>query len=173
MQVSTLSTVSDTSNVTDNSADEVRPGGLDDQLCFAMYSAMNTMTRFYRPLLADIDLTYPQYLVMLILWEQNETSVSDIAARLDLAPHAVSPIIDRLESRGVAARSRDAKDGRVVRISSTELGDSLRSRALSIQGAARCRTELDDSEVALLRTELLALADRMSGHTRATAAHIG
>ena len=76
-------------------------GRLDDQLCFALYAASNAVTRVYRPLLTDLGLTYPQYLVMLVLWEHGTRRLGEIADELELATHAVSPILDRLEESGL------------------------------------------------------------------------
>ena len=76
--------------------DPAAAGRLDEQLCFALYAATNAVVRVYRPLLKSVGLTYPQYLVLLILWEQESAPVGEIAERLHLATHAISPIIDRL-----------------------------------------------------------------------------
>ena len=138
-----------------------RAGRLADQLCFALYSATNAVTRLYRPLLADLGLTYPQYLVMLVLWERHSCRLGEIAERLDLATHAVSPIVDRLEDADLVRRVPDADDGRAVQVELTEAGAALESSISDVQEELRCRTLLDDGEVVELRTRLLELADRL------------
>lgn len=136
-------------------------GRLDDQLCFALYAATNTVTRFYRPLLKAIGLTYPQYLILLVLWEHRSQRLGEIANRLSLAAHAVSPIVDRLEDAGLVRRLGDEGDGRVVHVELTEAGSALESEAAAIQEDVRCRTMLDDDEVERLRAQLISLVDRM------------
>lgn len=136
-------------------------GRLDDQLCFALYAATNAVTRVYRPLLKEIGLTYPQYLVMLILWESGPHTVGEIAERLHLATHAVSPLLDRLEAAGLVRRMRDDTDGRVVRVEVTPAGRELEAAAGAVQDEVRCSTMLDADEVDRLRADLRTLLDRM------------
>ena len=136
-------------------------GRLDEQLCFALYAATNAVIRAYRPLLKDLGLTYPQYLVMLILWEHGTQQVGEIADRLRLATHAVSPIVDRLEEAGLTLRSRSAGDGRVVRVEVTEAGRRLEGAAAAVQEHVRCHVQLDDDDVVRLRSELVALTQHM------------
>jgi len=138
-------------------------GRLDDQLCFALYAATNAVTRVYRPLLQAIGLTYPQYLVLLVLWEHGSQRLGEIADRLGLATHAVSPIIDRLEEAGLVRRAGDEIDGRVVRVEVTEAGSELEASAAAIQDEVRCRTMLDADDVVRLRSQLVQLVDRMDG----------
>ncbi len=133
-------------------------GRLDDQLCFALYAATNAITRLYRPLLADLKLTYPQFLVLVILWEHKKCTTGDIARKLQLATHAISPIIDRLETAGFVARATDQHDGRVVNVVLTAEGAELEPRAAAVQHSIRCATELEDSGIAELRAQLIELA---------------
>lgn len=135
-------------------------GRLDDQLCFALYAATNAITRVYRPLLKDIGLTYPQYLVLLILWEQPR-QVGEIAEQLRLASHAVSPLIDRLEQAGLVRRTRLDADGRVVLVELTDAGRRLETKAAQVQERVRCATMLDPDEVDRLRSDLHALLERL------------
>ncbi|MEL6239560.1 MAG: MarR family transcriptional regulator [Pseudomonadota bacterium] len=134
---------------------------LDDQLCFALYAATNAVTRSYRPLLQDIGLTYPQYLVMLTLWQNHPLAGKDIAERLNLSANAISPLLDRLEESGFVTRERDAVDRRVVHVALTDRGIALEREASRAQNAVVCHTELSDGELAHLRDELKALVDRM------------
>ena len=137
-------------------------GRLDDQLCFALYAATNAITRVYRPLLKEIGLTYSQYLALLVLWESGMVRTGEIAERLQLPTHALSPIIDRLEEAGLVERLPDPDDGRAVVISLTADGRTLESAAAEVQEAVRCGTQLDAKEVNELRAELHRLVDLMA-----------
>ncbi len=136
-------------------------GRLDDQLCFALYSATNAITRLYRPLLRELGLTYTQYLVLLILWERQRRTVGELADGLHLASHAISPIVDRLEELGVVRRVRHDADGRRVLVELTAAGAELEASAAAVQDQVRCRSELADDDVVRLRAELIELADRL------------
>jgi DNA-binding MarR family transcriptional regulator len=136
-------------------------GRLDDQLCFALYAATNAVTRVYRPLLKAIGLTYPQYLVLLILWEHGSLQVGEIATQLHLATHAVSPILDRLEEADLVNRIKDDDDGRVVRVELTAAGAALEASAAAVQEEVRCSTMLDPDAVTQLRADLKTLLERM------------
>ncbi len=135
---------------------------LDDQLCFALYSATNAVTRAYRPLLDSIGLTYSQYLVMLVLWETDEQPVHEIAARLELAPHAISPILRRLEDAGYLTRSQAGPDRRVVAACLTPAGVELEQAASRAQFDVVDQTRLCGDELAGLRDELRDLVTRMN-----------
>ena len=104
---------------------------LDQQLCFALYSASRAVTRLYRPLLEALGLTYPQYLVMLVLWERGTVTVKELGQALDLDSGTLSPLLKRLEANGVVARVRSAADERSVLIAPTEAGAALREQATS------------------------------------------
>src|SRR3954452_20672154 len=107
---------------------------LDNQLCFALYSASLAMTKLYKPLLDDLGLTYPQYLVMLALWEQDGLMVSELGERLSLDSGTLTPLLKRLEANGYVARVRDAADERRVHITLTAAGRKLKTRAASVPG---------------------------------------
>lgn len=141
---------------------EPRPLELDDQLCYALYAATNAVVRAYRPLLAHIGLTYPQYLVMLVLWQDGPGVVTHIADRLNLAPNAISPLLDRLERQGFLVRQRDRDDRRIVRVELIEKGREVHEAASSAQYDVVCRTHLTPDDLDRLRDELRALADRIS-----------
>ncbi|MSU88531.1 MarR family transcriptional regulator [Rhodobacteraceae bacterium 2CG4] len=138
-----------------------RPLLLDNQLCFALYAATNAIVRSYRPLLAAIDLTYPQYIVMLTLWQDGPGSTRHIADRLRLAPNAITPLIDRLEVAGFVRRERDTRDRRVVHVKLTDKGAELRAAASEAQYHVACATGLDDCELDEMRDALHALTDRL------------
>ncbi len=134
---------------------------LDDQLCFALYAATNTVTRAYRPLLEKIGLTYSQYLVMMVLWQDAELAVHEIAARLKLAPHAVSPLIGRLERAGLVVRQRAAPDRRVVHVHLTAAGAALEAAAAEAQRSVVCQTDLGSPALTDLRDALHHLVRQM------------
>lgn len=105
---------------------------LDHQLCFALYSASLAMTRRYQPLLTPLGLTYPQYLVMLALWESDDIQISALSERILLDAATLTPLLKRLEAQGLLTRKRDAADGRRVRIRLTSAGRRLKARAEKI-----------------------------------------
>jgi DNA-binding MarR family transcriptional regulator len=115
------------------------PQRLDQQLCFALYAASRAMIRAYAPLLEPLGLTYPQYLVLLVLWEEDGVPVKHLAERLMLDSATLTPLLKRLEQRGVVVRQRDEDDERVVRIRLTEAGRALRSKTKRLPAAIACR----------------------------------
>jgi DNA-binding MarR family transcriptional regulator len=130
---------------------------LDNQLCFALYAATNRMTRLYQPLLAELGVTYPQYLVLLVLWEQDRLSVGELGQKLDLDSGTLTPLLKRMETAGIVDRQRDPEDERRVVVSLTKAGIKLREKALDIPGALACRVDLPLNELAALRSQLLRL----------------
>ena len=111
---------------------EPRPRGslhLDDQLCFALYAASRSVTQLYRPLLEKLGLTYPQYLVMLVLWERGATPVKGLADALQLDYGTLSPLLKRLQAAGLIERQRRAEDERSVLVTLTATGERLRDKA--------------------------------------------
>jgi len=147
---------------------------LDDQLCFALYSASRAMTRAYAPLLEPLGLTYPQYLVLLVLWERDGPSVTQLGERMALDSGTLTPLLKRLEHQGLVERHRSEDDERVVRIRLTPSGRALRARArkIPIQLAACAgfdvASESSMQDLSRLRDELRALADQLSPDTRRT-----
>lgn len=136
---------------------------LDEQLCFALYAAQRAVTAAYRPLLDELGLTYPQYLVLLVLWERGETTVKDLASALRLDYGTVSPLLKRLEAAGLVHRERSARDERSVLVACTGRGEDLKGRARRVPSALLASTGLETAEVARLREELWGLADRAQG----------
>lgn len=108
---------------------------LDDQLCFSLYAASRAVTSVYRPLLDAVGLTYPQYLVMLVLWQHRTVTVKELVAALQLDYGTVTPLIKRLEASGLLARRRRADDERVVEVVLTPDGTALRQRVLTVPPA--------------------------------------
>ncbi|KWV52655.1 MULTISPECIES: MarR family transcriptional regulator [Rhizobium] len=108
---------------------------LENQLCFAVYSTAHAFTRAYKPILDRVGLTYPQYLVMLALWEKSEQPVKAIGEQLDLDSGTLSPLLKRLEQNGLIKRTRDSRDERQVIVSLTDNGRAMRSEIDTIMGA--------------------------------------
>ncbi|MFJ9740454.1 MarR family winged helix-turn-helix transcriptional regulator [Streptomyces sp. NPDC101166] len=133
---------------------------LDQQLCFALYAAQRAVTAAYRPLLDELGLTYPQYLVLLVLWERGEITVKELAEALRLDYGTVSPLLKRLESAGLVRRERSARDERSVLVACTGRGEELRGRAERVPGALLAATGVDEAGVTRLREELWQLARR-------------
>lgn len=135
---------------------------LDRQLCFALYSASLAMTKLYKPLLAPLGLTYPQYLVMMVLWEHADLTVNDLGRRLQLDSGTLTPLLKRLEAAGLVQRQRDQEDERRVRITLTASGRSLKDQAQSIPQAVGCQMDMTNQELVSLRTTLSELRDRLN-----------
>ena len=143
----------------DKSVSLTNAGHLDKQLCFALYAASNAMTRIYRPLLNELGLTYPQYLVLLVLWEKGSVRLGEIAEELELATHAVSPIIDRLEESNLVKRKKDSSDARAVIVELTKSGRVLESSAANVQEEVRRKTTLKSASISNLRNDLHKLVE--------------
>ncbi|MEQ6434712.1 MarR family transcriptional regulator [Comamonas sp. w2-DMI] len=135
---------------------------LDNQVCFALYSASLAMTKLYKPLLEAIGLTYPQYLVMLVLWEGDRLTVSELGERLTLDSGTLTPLLKRLEAAGLLARLRDAEDERRVRIVLTEAGRALRAEAEKIPACVLQSTQCTLPELQALTGQLSALRERLA-----------
>jgi DNA-binding MarR family transcriptional regulator len=134
---------------------------LENQLCFLFHRISRELTAAYRPLLADLGLTYPQYLVMLVLWERDGLGVGELGERLCLDSGTLSPLLKRLEAGGLVTRRRQADDERRVTIHLTTAGRDLRDRAVGVpaQLAGRLVDDLDAYQS--LHTQLRALAERL------------
>ena len=134
---------------------------LDKQLCFAVYSTAHAFNRFYKPLLDRIGLTYPQYLVMIVLWEGDGVTVKHLGERLMLDSGTLTPLLKRLETLGFVSRRRDAADERQVKVTLTEAGRALRAKAGEIPPAVACGTQLDEAEFTALMGTLETLRARL------------
>ncbi|MDL2201392.1 MarR family transcriptional regulator [Ochrobactrum sp. 30A/1000/2015] len=128
---------------------------LSNMVCFAIYSTANALTRAYQPILNKLDLTYPQFLVMIVLWEQDDRTVSEIGAQLNLDSGTLTPLLKRLEAAGRIARRRDARDERQVRITLTDEGRELRKQAENIPEQVFCALGQPVDELQDLRARLL------------------
>ncbi|MES2936810.1 MAG: MarR family transcriptional regulator [Pseudomonadota bacterium] len=136
---------------------------LDNQLCFALYSASLAMTKLYKPLLAELGLTYPQYLAMLVLWEGDGLAVSELGQRLSLDSGTLTPLLKRLEALGLIGRMRAVDDERRVHIHLTAAGRRLKTKAAKVPGCVLAATGLSVPEVVQLRGRIQQLRDRLAG----------
>lgn len=134
--------------------DEGNPLALDNQLCFSLYAASRALTGLYRELLEDLGLTYPQYLVMLVLWEHGELPVKKLGEQLRLDSGTLSPLLKRLEAAGLVRRERSAQDERSVVVRLTDEGTALREQALLVPRRIAAATGFDFDEIRDLRARL-------------------
>jgi MarR family transcriptional regulator, organic hydroperoxide resistance regulator len=133
---------------------KINPLDLDQQLCFSLYSASRLMIQAYEPLLKEWDLTYPQYMVMLVLWENDHLSVKAIGERLKLDSGTLSPLLKKLQTKGYVIRSRSSEDERVVVVRLTEQGKSIYQKAEKIPESMACKLTLDEKEMTGLRLKI-------------------
>lgn len=138
---------------------------LDNQLCFQLYAASNLMTRLYRPILKELGLTYPQYLVMLLLWEGAPRSVGDIGASLHLDSGTLTPLLKRLEAASLVVRRRDTEDERRVLVDLTAAGTKLRERAEDVPSEAFRCLSISGEEATDLREALRGLVVQLAAST--------
>ena len=142
-------------------AREADPLKLDSMLCFAVYAAGHAFTRFYKPRLDALGLTYPQYLVFLVLWEQDGLTVKALGEKLFLDSGTITPLVKRLEARGLLRRQRDDEDERQVRIFLTADGRALRAKALAVPLAVGKALGDQAAEAGDLRRSLQQLRERL------------
>ena len=135
---------------------------LEDQLCFALYAASRAMTARYRPLLDAVGLTYPQYLVMMLLWEEDNQTVGQLGVRLSLDSGTLSPLLKRLTTAGLVTRHRRVEDERSVAIALTDAGRALRDKADAISEEIICALDLDREEFADLKAKLNLVTERVT-----------
>jgi DNA-binding MarR family transcriptional regulator len=135
---------------------------LDNQLCFALYSASLAMTKFYKPLLEELGLTYPQYLVMLVLWEGDGLMVSELGQRLSLDSGTLTPLLKRLETAGLISRLRDVQDERRVHIHLTAAGRKLKARAAKVPACLLQASRCSIPELVQLTRQVRDLRDRLA-----------
>jgi DNA-binding MarR family transcriptional regulator len=135
---------------------------LDNQLCFALYSASLAMTRLYKPLLDELGLTYPQYLALLALWERDGLMVSELGERLSLDSGTLTPLLKRLESTGLVTRMRAVDDERRVHIHLTAAGRRLKSRAARIPECILSASQCTIPELVSLTQQVQALRQRLA-----------
>ena len=134
---------------------------LDDQICFALYSASRAMTSAYRDGLEQLGLTYTQYVVLLLLWEHNSVSMSQLSERLHLDSATLSPLLKRMARQQLVTRRRSSDDERMVEITCTTAAHELRDRVRAVQAQVEHSTGLSGQELAAMRTDLHQLAARL------------
>ena len=139
---------------------------LDRQLCFALYSASRAMTAAYRPILTELNLTYPQYLVMLVLWEEGRVTVGRLGQRLQLDSGTLSPLLKRLEANGLIRRERSTADERLVTLTLTPSGRRLERKAQCIPEQLLPSTGMTAREAADLRDAVRHLTDALNASLR-------
>ncbi|MFY8017459.1 MAG: MarR family winged helix-turn-helix transcriptional regulator [Inhella sp.] len=135
---------------------------LNNQLCFALYSTSLAMTKLYKPLLDELGLTYPQYLVMLVLWERDGLMVSELGERLALDSGTLTPLLKRLEAAELVSRVRDLEDERRVRVTLTTAGRKLKARARKIPGCILAASQCSLPELAALTQQVQTLRQRLA-----------
>jgi DNA-binding MarR family transcriptional regulator len=134
---------------------------LDSQLCFSLYSASLAMTKLYKPLLDALNLTYPQYLVMLVLWERDGLGVSVLGERLNLDSGTLTPLLKRMETAGLLLRQRSSKDERRVQVRLSAAGKRLQARAAHIPGCLVAQSGLPPAELIALNQQIKNLRTAM------------
>ena len=141
-----------------------KPLELGEFLCFAIYSAGHAFNRVYQPLLKELELTYPQFIAMVVLWGQDAQTVGELGEKLSLQSNTLTPMLKRLEALGYIKRSRDSADERQVRIHLTEAGRKLHHQASDIVRSVRDATGLQDKQMKDLVINVDALRRRLEGH---------
>lgn len=139
---------------------------LDRHLCFALYSASRAMTAAYRPVLDELNLTYPQYLVLLVLWEEGRATVGGLGARLHLDSGTLSPLLKRLEANGFVRRERSSTDERLVDVTLTAAGRRLERRAQCMPERLFSSTGMTEKDAANLRDAVRQLTDALNASNR-------
>ena len=134
---------------------------LENQICFAVHSAAHAFAQAYRPHLEPLGLTYPQYLVMLLLWEKDDQSVSELGAPLFLDSGTLTPLLKRLQTAGLITRKRAEDDERVTRITLTEAGFALKEKAQTVPAAMLCAMGLELDELLALKEKVSALGQAL------------
>jgi MarR family transcriptional regulator, organic hydroperoxide resistance regulator len=140
----------------------VDPLLLGNQICFAVYSTAHAFNRVYKPLLDRLGLTYPQYLVMLVLWERDDVPLKDIGEKLFLDSGTLTPLLKRLEAQGLIKRTRSTEDERQVLIALTPKGRELREDARAVPQAILSNSACSVGELVAMKNELVALRDRLN-----------
>jgi DNA-binding MarR family transcriptional regulator len=135
---------------------------LDNQICFAVYSTAHAFNRVYKPLLHKLGLTYPQYLVMLALWERDGVPVKDIGERLFLDSGTLTPLLKRLEAASLVKRSRSTEDERLVLIALTQQGQALKEKARAVPQGILAASACSLGELSAMKKDLVALRDRLN-----------
>ena len=148
------------------SLENTLPTNVDQHMCFALYSASHSMTKVYKPLLNALNLTYPQYLVLLVLWQQDSVTVNTLGERLFLDSGTLTPLLKRLEKNGYLSRKRATEDERRVIIKLTKLGEQLQEKSQYVPLKVACSTGCSPSEIHTLNDQLIALRASLISHIK-------
>jgi len=135
---------------------------LDDQLCFALYSASRAVIAHYRPMLDQMGITYPQFLVLMVLWEHDDLAVKEICDRLALDSGTISPLLKRLEAAGLVTRRRSTEDERQVHVTITEAGRALHAPGCAVSEMMIGTLQMSTDQFAVLKGQLTAITDRVT-----------
>ena len=146
--------------------ENIAPLNLDEQMCFALYSASLSMTKVYKPLLSALNITYPQYLVLLVLWQQDGVTVKTLGERLFLDSGTLTPLLKRLEKNGYLSRHRATEDERYVIVQLTKLGQQMREESRHVPLKVACNTGCSLSEIHTLNDQLIALRTSLTSYKR-------
>lgn len=143
------------------------PLSLDDQLCFSLYGASIAMGRVYKPMLDALGITYPQYLVLHVLWERDGRTIGAIAERLSLESSTITPLVKRLATTGLVTRERDPADERNVRVTLTDRGHALKAEGECLAERVFAKTGLGAKELAVLTGQIRRLRQALAGDVAA------
>ena len=143
---------------------------LDRQLCFAVYAASHAFSAGYKPFLDPLGLTYPQYLVLLVLWEQDGLGVKQIGARLHLDSGTLTPLLKRLEASGLVKRTRDPEDERQVKVTLTQEGRALQDRVAQAREGLVCALGVSEPEIQALNRDVRAMVAQLREDQRSQTA---
>ena len=142
--------------------DQYKTPQLGNQLCFPLYVIAKEITGLYRPLLEELDITYPQYLVMMVLWEHQRLTVNQIGEKLFLDSGTITPLLKRLEAKSYIVRQRKIEDERVVEISLTDEGERLQDKACLIPEKMNARLDLSETDVQELKQAISKILDKIN-----------
>ena len=134
---------------------------LDNQLCFALYSATNSITRYYNKFLSKIGITYTQYLVLILLSEEKLMTIQQISKRLKLNPSTISPVLKRLLKLDLIEKNRDSKDERIVKVNLTKKAIMIEEKFIQIQKMVMTKSDLDDNRYTNLKAALSTLSNKL------------
>ncbi|GMK47856.1 organic hydroperoxide resistance transcriptional regulator [Paenibacillus glycanilyticus] len=140
---------------------------LDAHLCFSLYACSRAIFRMYRPLLDDLDLTYPQYLVLLALWEHETMSVKDISEQLVLDSGTLTPMLKRMEAAGLVRRERSKEDERVLHIRITDKGIALKDQSMCVPKSLLEASGMSEAEIGVLNGTIQKLLNQINENSSA------
>ncbi|MDE1207160.1 MarR family winged helix-turn-helix transcriptional regulator [Tenacibaculum larymnensis] len=139
---------------------------LTNQVCFPVYTLAKEVISLYRPILKKLDLTYPQYLVMLVLWEEGGQSVSEIGSKLNLDSGTLTPLLKRLEQKKLVERKREIADERVVKINLTELGENIQEKAECVPGQIMTSLNIPVDKLTELKNIIEHILNQINGKNK-------